>query len=195
MSSILNDRVLVLNGNWQAVGEVTVEQAIHKMSTTYGKKSNVFRAYAVDTDTMRTVSWEEWCALPVRPGDKKFKTVRGEFRVPTLVVKSTYNKVPPVSRRKCNSRNVKDRDGAICQITGEYAPDGNMDHDVPQSRNGPTSWENTLWMKRELNQQKGDKTLAEMGWKPLKKPVAPKPLPVWKRIPVRHPDWQNFLQA
>lgn len=52
--------------------------------------------------------------------------------------------------------NGHERDGGICQYTGrKHAPgEGNIDHVVPRSRGGASSWENCLRSHRSVNEQK-----------------------------------------
>jgi 5-methylcytosine-specific restriction endonuclease McrA len=102
----------------------------------------------------------------------------------------------PKRRPKLDNRGIRERDKAICQVTGQYAPDGNVDHMKPKSRGGAKkSWENMVWMKRELNSVKGNRTIEEMGWKLIRRPEKPKEKDICLLIPPRHPDWLMFLPA
>src|SRR5256885_6176370 len=82
MSDILNKTiVLVLNRNWQAINVRTPQEAFCMMAT------NVATALEIDpADHIRPVTWDEWIALPVRPQDNAVQTVRGQVRVPTVIV-------------------------------------------------------------------------------------------------------------
>ena len=48
-------------------------------------------------DHIRPVTWDEWITLPVRPQDNAVQTVRGQIRVPTVIVVSG----PFVGARLC----------------------------------------------------------------------------------------------
>jgi 5-methylcytosine-specific restriction endonuclease McrA len=190
--NLLNDSVLVLNRNWQAIDTTDVATALCDM----------FRGVATGMDTgegvnaLRPVNLAEWLALPIRPQDKFLGTMRGHVRVPTVVVKSSYAKVP-MKRPKLNNRGIKDRDHGRCQVTGEYCPDnGSVDHLDPKSRGGARkSWRNLAWMRKDLNSRKGSRTLAEMGWKLIRQPQEPPEVPVTATIHRRpdKPDWDHFL--
>ena len=185
MSTLLGDKVLVINKKWQAVDETTVYEAICDMCS--GK------ATGFDTEHMQPLRWADWLKLPIREGDRSIKSLHGPVRVPTVVGKFSYEKMPK-RRPKLDNRGIKERDRAICQVTGEYAPDGNVDHLDPKSRGGAKkSWTNQVWMKRELNTLKGARTLQEMGWKLIKPPQKPPERDVCLMIPPRHPDWLMFL--
>ena len=57
-----------------------------------------------------------------------------------------------------------------------YCPNGkaeSIDHITPQSRNGKSTWLNTVSACLRCNQRKADKTLAEAGMKLLIKPYVP----------------------
>jgi 5-methylcytosine-specific restriction endonuclease McrA len=70
-----------------------------------------------------------------------------------------------------------------------------VDHLLPKSRGGPNAWVNLAWMRRDLNQKKGNRTLKEMGWKLIRPPQQPPELPVTlfiRRQPDK-PEWDHFL--
>lgn len=187
IEALLARKVLVLNKQRQAIGETTVSEALVDMCS--GK------AVGIDMDTLLPVKWNDWLKLSIRDGDSFIRSLRGHVRVPTVVGKFAYEKMPK-KRPKLDNRGIKDRDRAICQITGEYAPDGNVDHVVPKSRGGSKkSWDNMVWMKRGLNTLKGNRTLAEMGWKLLRTPQKPPDKAICLLIPERYPDWRMFLPS
>lgn len=197
MSDTLTDSVLVLNRNWQAIDTTDVATAICDM----------VRGVATGIDTgdessgFRAVTLAEWLALPIRPSrgehpaDKSLGSMHGPVRVPTVIVKASYTDVPK-KRPKLDNRGIKQRDGCRCQVTGDFCPDGSVDHLVPKSRGGAKkSWRNMAWMRRDLNNKKGSRTLEEMGWKLIRPPQEPKEVPVTLLIRRRadKPDWNHFL--
>lgn len=185
MGNHLHEKVLVLNKKWQAIDETTVSQALCDMCA--GK------ACGFDTEAMRPATWAEWLTLAIRPGDRQINTIHGPVRVPTVVGKFSYEKVPK-RKPKMDNRGIAARDNHICQVTGEYAPNGNVDHVVPISRNGPRkSWTNMVWMRRDLNSKKGNRTLQEMGWTLIRPPTKPDELEAFRYITAKHPDWLMFL--
>ena len=62
-------------------------------------------------------SWEEWITLPIRDQDEAVHTVRGQIRVPTVIVAVNYAKVPKKRPKLC-ARAIRDRDDNRCQYTG-----------------------------------------------------------------------------
>ena len=185
MSVPLHEKVLVVNKKWQAIDETTVSQALCDMCA--GK------ACGFDTESMRPVTWAEWLTLAIRIGDRQIQTMRGPVRVPTVVGKFSFDKMPK-RKPKMDNQGIAARDHRICQVTGELALDGNVDHLIPISRGGARkSWTNMVWMKKNLNSQKGNRTLQEMGWKLIQQPVKPEDMEAFRYITPKHPDWLMFL--
>jgi 5-methylcytosine-specific restriction endonuclease McrA len=126
------------------------------------------------------------------------QTARGPVRVPTVIVAANYAKVP-VRRPRLGARGIWERDGGVCQYTGRrLAPhEGNIDHIVPRSRGGATSWENCVLSHRDVNSKKGARLPQEAGLRLLRKPQPPKVLPATAFIRNPHGirDWQKFLQC
>lgn len=185
--SILTQPVLKLNRLWQAIGETNVETAFLDLCRG--------ALMAMDTSIMKAVGWDEWIKLPIREGDPVIQTVRGPVRVPRVVLCVAYAGRPMV-RPKLDNHGVRQRDGSRCQVTGEYAPDGNVDHLQPVSRGGRRKdWKNMAWMRRDLNTLKGNRTLQEMGWKLIRPPAVPKAVPAGVMLKPRFPEWEHFLNG
>jgi 5-methylcytosine-specific restriction endonuclease McrA len=147
-------------------------------------------------DYITPVRWEEWLKLPVREHDHSVKTPRGLVRVPTIIVASNYSKVP-MRRPRFGARGIWERDGGICQYTGrKLSPrEGNIDHVVPRSRGGKSSWENCVLSHHEVNSRKGDRLPHEAGLRLRSTPKAPRALPSTFLIRNVHHvrDWERFL--
>lgn len=188
MNSVLTDSVLVLNRNWQAIDTMNVETAF----------CNLVRgvATAIDTDTMRPVTFDEWRNLPIRETDKSVGTTRGPVRVPTVIACVSFDRMPKKTP-KLTTANVKKRDGNRCQYTNRVLGpgEGNLDHVIPQSRGGPNTWENLVWSDKKINQLKGDKTPEEAGLKLQRRPRALREVPAMLLIDRRpdKPEWDQFL--
>jgi len=192
MNDILNkSTVLVLNRNWQAINVRTPADAFCQMAIDAATGLDI-----AGNDAMRPVSWAEWLTLPVRAQDNAVGTSRGPIRVPTVIVCVNFAKVP-VKRPKLSARNIRERDGNRCQYTGKpLRPDeGNIDHVVPRSRGGATSWENCVWASREINSRKANRLPREAGLRLLTQPRPPRELPVTLTIRNVHGvrDWELFL--
>lgn len=193
MSDILNKTtVLVLNRHWQAIGVKTPMEAFGMMSA-----GNATALDMLGQEELRPVRWEEWLELPVRPHDQSIGTVHGRVRVPTVLVLARFDRVPKRRPKFC-AKAIWERDGGICQYTGrKLRPgEGNIDHVVPVSRGGASTWENCVLADRRVNSRKGNKLPEEAGLKLLRQPFAPREVPVTQLIRNPHEvrDWSLFLQ-
>jgi 5-methylcytosine-specific restriction endonuclease McrA len=192
MTDILTkSTVLVLNRNWQAIGVKTPVEAFSMIASG--------AATALDIETgghIRPVTWADWLTLPVREGDNAIGTVSGRVRVPAVLVLAKFDKVPK-KRPKFGVRGIWERDGGVCQYTGRKlrAGEGNIDHVVPLSRGGPTSWENCVLADKRVNSRKGSKLPEEAGLKLLRRPAVPREVPVSMLIKNTHRvrEWEMFL--
>ncbi|NIP95565.1 MAG: HNH endonuclease, partial [Akkermansiaceae bacterium] len=114
----------------------------------------------------------------------------------TVVVLSRFDRVP-LKRPRFSLRNIWERDGGRCQYTGrKLSPsEGNIDHVVPRSRGGESSWENCVLADRVVNQRKADRTPAEAGLRLARDPGYPRAVPVTWSIRNLHgiPEWEVFL--
>lgn len=81
---------------------------------------------------------------------------------PTVVRLRNYVKIPAVQRRRISRRAVMARDGFRCQYCGSTRQ-LTLDHVVPTSRGGHTTWENLVTSCAPCNVRKGSKLPAEIG--------------------------------
>lgn len=191
MSIIHKNIVLVLNRNWQAINTITPAEAFCQMSTDVATGLDIN-----GKEYMAPTKWADWRRLPVRESDNGIGTAGGQIRVPTVIVLANFAKVP-MKRPKFSARNLYVRDGGCCQYTGrELAPgEGNIDHIMPRSRGGDSTWENCVLAARDVNSRKANKTPKEAGLKLKRQPVEPREVPVTAILSNLHgiADWDVFL--
>jgi 5-methylcytosine-specific restriction endonuclease McrA len=192
MTDILNQpTVLVLNRHWQAIHVKTPAEAFCMVANGSATSLDVQAGGHIVP-----VRWEEWIKLPIREYDNAVKTPRGPVRVPTVIVAANYAKVP-LRRPRFGARGIWERDGGVCQYTGrKLAPkEGNIDHVVPRSRGGKTSWDNCVLAHREVNSRKADRLPQEAGLQLRKRPAVPRAMPVSACIRNHHGvrDWEHFI--
>jgi 5-methylcytosine-specific restriction endonuclease McrA len=182
--------VLVLNRNWQAIHTKSPAEAFGMLATGTATALDIR-----EDGSMTPVRWNEWLSLPVRDRDLSVGTVRGPIRSPTVIVLARYSKVPK-KRPKFGVRGVWERDGGTCQYTGRKLKpgEGNIDHVVPRSRGGSSTWENCVLADKKVNSAKGNKTPEEVGLRLIRKPHEPKEAPVNPKNFSQIPDWELFLK-
>lgn len=201
MSSLLEKPiVLSLNRNWQALGWITPKQAIVAMTGGSGSSPPALGICVTMDENGKLVEsipmkWDEWIKLPVREQDLSLMTTRGPIRIPTIVVRPGYAKMP-TKAPKLNPAAIWERDGGRCAYSGDFVPraKGSVDHVIPKARGGKDRWENLVWCRKDINTKKGCRSNEEAGLKLLRKPFAPKPLPVSATIKeAKRPEQVPFL--
>lgn len=126
-----------------------------------------------------------------------FTTSSRRFEIPaTLRLMERVNRrwKPPRFRKKV----LFNRDGWSCQYCGiKLSWDTiEIEHIMPVSRGGPTSWQNCVAACKPCNKRKADQTPDEAGMRLLSVPREPSPLHFWDiaRSSVWHDDWDMFVQ-
>ena len=181
--------VLVLNSVFQAVQVTTVPRAFRLF---YAGRA---RAVASDFTTYR---FEDWCDLPRGIGDEVIHTPRRAIRIPRVIQLLHYDKVP---RREVRftRRNIFFRDRNRCQYCGKIfqQTELNLDHVVPLSRGGNSTWENVVCACVPCNSRKGNRTPVESGMSLLRVPRRPAGHPVLRAgwIGPRYDEWRTFLDV
>jgi len=184
--------VLVLNKNWQAVHVKSPAEALSMMYA-----GTVTGLYIKGMDEMIPYKWEDWVQLPHNENADYIQTVRGCIEIPKIIILAHYNGIPH-KRPKFSSHAIWNRDGGICQYTGQKLTpnEGNIDHVVPRSRGGKSTWTNCVLAKKVINAMKADKTPQEAGLNLIRTPQEPRSLPTTFYIKNKHKikEWEMFLK-
>ena len=92
---------------------------------------------------------------------------------PVVIRLVTFVKVPrDTHRRKITRRAVFARDGWTCQYCGSRS-NLTVDHVIPRSKGGASSWENIVASCAPCNRRKGDRLPHQVGMHPRSKPRTP----------------------
>ncbi len=206
--NVISQPVLCLNNLWQALNTKTVKEAL--ISMLGGVDGNNPPALAIDMnfpvdengsvdwdnpEYVQPVDWETWKNLPIRDYDLAIHTSNMTIRAPRVIIQPNYSKMPVVTPRP-TKESIRKRDGGVCQYTGRQISwkDGNIDHVIPRTKGGKNTFENMVWCHKEINSKKGDKTPEQAGLKLIRKPKAPRAVPVSSTIQIaHHPSWIHFL--
>src|SRR5271154_2092148 len=92
-------------------------------------------------------------------------------KVPSVIRLLAYRDIPQQSRA-LSRKNILLRDRNTCQFCGKLFPSSELtlDHVMPRSRGGRSSWENLVACCYRCNNTKGDRTPEEAGLKLARKP-------------------------
>jgi 5-methylcytosine-specific restriction endonuclease McrA len=120
----------------------------------------------------------------------------GKMKYPSIV-RLRYFVNRKFMKVRFNRRGVFRRDHFQCQYCGVTcgADQLTLDHVVPASRGGKSTWTNALSSCLECNSKKADRTPEEAGMKPLSKPEMPTdPLVTeFMLTKPRHDDWDMYF--
>jgi 5-methylcytosine-specific restriction endonuclease McrA len=185
--SPLDTYTLVLNRNWLAIGVTTVR---HAMSLIFGDT-----ARAIHPETFEIHDFDSWSDLGVADGEPCIRTVSLKIKVPEIIVLRIFDGLP---RRRVvfSRRNIFRRDQYMCQYCGAKPGSGalTIDHLVPRSRGGKSTWGNCVLACLRCNTKKGNRPLVEAGMRLLKQPSEPAWIPYFS-IPItqRRISWEKFV--
>ncbi|MBI3326718.1 MAG: HNH endonuclease [Nitrospinae bacterium] len=128
------------------------------------------------------------------------RVIRSPSRIlplPTVIrlmqfIKRSYSKGISFSKK-----NVFKRDNFTCQYCGKTGPDLTIDHIIPRSLGGKTSWENVVVACQACNVRKGNRPLDDTSMRLIRK-VKPPPFLVFLNFSSPAPQasrkaWWNYL--
>lgn len=186
MTATLDRPALVLNKNWQPVGVMPVHKAFTKVWNEAAK--------IIDPDTFQTYTWEDWASLSPKEGEVAIRTKTTEIRIPEVIVLTNYDKLP-TNAVTFSRRNVYKRDRYTCQYCGKQpgTEELTIDHVLPRSKGGTSTWENCVLACLECNSRKADRT-PEAAKMPLRHvPRRPSWKPLYASHATRIQSWAKFI--
>ncbi len=118
--------------------------------------------------------------------------------VPRIIRLRRYDRFP-LRAVKFNRRNILARDEHRCQYCGKRLPPSSLsiDHVVPRSRGGKSTWGNVVAACNACNTRKGGRLPHEAAMHPLHAPAPPKrnPLLAEKVAHQRYQVWRQFIDG
>jgi 5-methylcytosine-specific restriction endonuclease McrA len=127
--------------------------------------------------------------------DRVVRSANWETQVPAVIMLREYQK--PKSTMRLSKRNIFLRDEYACQYCGCEVTEGSatLDHVLPVSKGGKTTWENSATACKPCNYRKA----ASTKMKPKNLPYKPH---FWDLVEKRrkrgfhlqHPSWANYLE-
>jgi 5-methylcytosine-specific restriction endonuclease McrA len=195
-SSGLDCNVLVLNKHYMALRVVNVRRAF----------SLLFRDLAevvhVEDGQYLAYDFEEW--REVSQARRRFepeqhdwiRTVRFYLAVPRIIRLMIYDRLPK-QEVKFNRRNIFARDMNRCQYCGKRfaSSELSLDHVVPRSRGGVSTWANVVCACLQCNVRKGGRLPHEAGMHLITPPRRPRRCPslAIRLSDSKYASWKQFL--
>ena len=186
VAKFLEHPTLVLNRQWQPVSVATVARSLVLL---WNESARV-----VDPADYRLYNWADWSALRPRADEHFIQAVHQRLRVPEVIVLNAYDRLPAVTV-SFSRRNVFKRDHWTCQYCGcqPGSEELTIDHVLPRSHCGTSTWENCVLACINCNKRKADRTPAQAGMRLHKTPVRPAWKPLYAHNKVRIESWSKFL--
>ena len=96
---------------------------------------------------------------------------RQSIKLPSVIRLLEYRRIPQQTRA-LSRKNILMRDRYTCQYCLKSTPSGvlTLDHVIPRSRSGETTWENLVACCHHCNNRKGNRTPEEAGMKLARAP-------------------------
>ncbi|HWH44230.1 MAG TPA: HNH endonuclease [Thermoleophilaceae bacterium] len=146
----MSGRVLVLNASYEPVNVCTIRRAA-------------------------VLLLKERAEL-IEIGDRVLHSEHMTLPQPSVIRLVTYVRVPrDVHRRKITRRAVFARDLWSCQYCGSERGNLTVDHVIPRSKGGPSTWDNIVTCCAPCNRRKGDRLPQQADMHPRTAPRAPGP--------------------
>lgn len=196
--------MLLLNAHYAALRVVSVRRAFTLLFKRDHAANPLAEVVSVEDGRYVSYHFEDWAELSalkreVEPSEHDWiRTVRLHLVVPRIVRVLTFNRLPR-QEVKFNRRNVLARDNHTCQYCGKrmLTTELTLDHVVPRSQNGPTTWDNVVAACHRCNVRKGGRTPAEANVRLLSRPIKPNRNP---SIGIRLSDrrygmWRPFVET
>lgn len=202
-SGALQASVLVLNRGYAAIHIVGVRRAFGLL---YRELAEVIHLESLPPKAATFanydfLSWREMSELRAgfkQPHEDWIRAVNFEIQVPRVIRLLGFDRLPR-QRLHLNRRTVLARDEHCCQYCGRHFPahELSLDHVIPRSRGGTTSWENVVCACLECNIHKGGRTPHEANMKIIRRPVRPQQNPVLllKLSNPKYEVWKTWLNG
>ncbi len=187
---MLNESVLILNRSWIAIQVANARRAVNLLYQGYAK--------VVSPEDFSTYDFDSWRQMSVAADDYCIHTVSYKIMVPEVIVLTFFN---GVHRRdiKFSRRNIFERDKNTCQYCGWRFKkwELTLDHVVPRSSGGRSTWENLVLACVPCNVRKGNRLPEGAGMPLIRKPRKPRWIPYSGEslASTRKQSWQKFVDA
>jgi 5-methylcytosine-specific restriction endonuclease McrA len=163
-------RVLVLNATYEPINVCTVRRAVVLLLK----------------DKAEVIEHSNW----------QLHSANTTIARPVVIRLVTYVRIPrDTHRRKITRRAVFARDDWTCQYCGSRS-NLTVDHVVPRSKGGQSSWDNIVASCAPCNRRKGNLLPRQVGMKLVRQPKTPSPhVFIQVASPTIPAAWRSYLAA
>jgi 5-methylcytosine-specific restriction endonuclease McrA len=188
--TLLERPALVLNRAWAPIQVTSVREAISLVAK---GSALIIEPGTFQTHDLKT--WNDVSRARARFEDETIRSPRLSIVPPEVILLTSYQGQGPRSI-VFSRKNIFKRDRYTCQYCGaQPGPDGlTIEHIVPRSKGGVSSWENCVLACVGCNKRKADRTPEQAGMKLRTIPRKPS----WKALAhvpsrERRESWEQFL--
>lgn len=167
---MVNSSVLVLNATYEPINVVSTRRAV-------------------------VLLLKEKAEL-VEAADGEVRAHNMHMSLPSVIRLVYFVRIPRLLKVPLSRRTVMARDYHTCQYCSAQPlqSDLTIDHVLPRSRGGETSWENVVTACRRCNTRKGNKTPAEAGLTLRCRPARPRYVAFALLSQLEQNDlWQKYM--
>lgn len=192
----------MLNAHYMALRVISARRAFSLLFKEDVNARPIAEIVHVEDGRYVSYNFADWAELSrfrrtFQPDENDWiRTVHFDIAVPRIIRVLTYNRVPR-QQVKFNRRNIYARDRNRCQYCGKRfaTADLSLDHVVPRSQGGGTTWENLVCCCLRCNVRKGGRTPEQASMRLISQPVKPARSPVIsiKLSEARYRSWKQFL--
>jgi 5-methylcytosine-specific restriction endonuclease McrA len=195
----LDASVLVLNKMFMAVHVISVRRAFCLLM------KELAEVVTLEEGQYQTYDFATWAEVSEyrskhfnQEEDDWVRTPNSMIQAPRVIRLLSYDKVPRQAV-KFNRRNIFARDSNQCQYCGKkfIMSELSLDHVIPRSQGGATTWENIVCACVDCNVRKGGRTPKQANLTLIRKPEKPKRSPIlsMKLSQKKYRSWQSFLDS
>jgi len=200
----LRCHVLMLNAHYAALRVIDARRAFSLLFKRDHHDEPVAEVVSVEDGRYVSYNFEDWCELSefrkaFEPTEHDWvRTTKIDIAVPRIIRVLRFSRLPR-QEVKFNRRNIYARDQNRCQYCGKKfgTAELSLDHVIPRSHGGPSTWENVVCACLRCNVQKGGRTPGEANLRLVKKPVKPRFSPVMRLAlsTAKYHSWKQFLDT
>ena len=201
----LDSSVLVLNRSYLAVHVVNVRRAFTLLYREHAEVIDFEDGQFANYDFSAWLEVSEFRSFSLssrleggRLHYDWIRAVNAAIQVPRVIRLMCFDRQPQQTLR-LNRRNLFARDDHRCQYCGSNFPTQQLsvDHVMPRSRGGKTTWDNVVCACVRCNTKKGGRTPREAKMKLMKTPRKPRhnPMLAIKMQNPKYASWRTFLPS